>query len=673
MALPSDYISLTGLYNYSSLYIDVGIAPTSDMSFELSVGCGTLSTVGYVFGSRKTNSNTSAEQMNFYIGADSSASYFGWASARVNKTITMRDLNSNRFHISSQKNDCVLVNENQYVYEFIGSTTSFTGSQNIHLFGMNNGGTHLANEGGDYLTIYGFRLYDGNTLIRDMMPVYKVSTGKFGMYDLANDTFYGSASGQDFPQNLSHLLETDETEGGEAFVKADGIGYVKKQYFNYKDPGSKHYQTPVTVYAIAKEGYTFDHWEIGGVYESNENEYTFQPTTDTTIKAIFLKEVAEQENPYTAMVFKYGVGTGSVYNTYKSASFVTILRGEIFEDLLQRSTTTFECLDIPDSVEINTPIFVYNPKGKIIYYGMIKSIEDKRLVCREPIAIYDDDMFMPVSIYKSNFSTLWGVYQYMTITDYGIGFIVDKHKDFRQEAPAKIMPIDTNKVPTKFMPSMSANVVVNGEDQLLNSYSELGVLMTYSFYKFSNTKAFLSITPTLNKYDKIVIGDDIEAIKNVSVTVQEADATVLEIWDSNGTHFRGEALMRTDGNIEIFEYGSSYSGVNLNQFVGQHLCKQKVVYTEDNLKTVALANLNGAMYSHKITFTLEKNDLLRFDDLHLGQPVDFYYKNKVYNSVITAWSYSFEKNTSIQSMNITLGNARTSLTAIMNLKGKKKK
>ena len=95
------------------------------------------------------------------------------------------------------------------------------------------------------------------------------------------------------------------------------------------------------------------------------------------------------------------------------------------------------------------------------------------------------------------------------------------------------------------------------------------------------------------------------------------------------------------------------------------------MFSDDNLKTVSAENLNGALYSHKINFNLVKNDLLRFEDLHLGQYVDFFYKGNLYNSVITAWSYSFEDAT-IKSMNITMGNVRTTLTAILNKKNKKK-
>lgn len=672
--LPSDYISVSGLYNdISRAYIDTGIAPTPNMSFEISFGCDSSSAVGYVFGSRDSNSNTAQKQINFYLGQANGSSYFGYNATRISKTTKAYESYSTRYHISSKLNDCTFVNANRYVYEFVGTAGTWASAdKNIYLFGLNNGGSYTSNVGGDLLTIYGFRLYDGETLVRDMFPVYKISTSEYGMYDYANDVFYGKADSNAFPTNYRVLVETDQTDGGEAFIKVDGAGYVKKHYACYGNT-RHHLNTPITVSAQARDGYSFDHWEINNTYVSNELEYTFQPTADTVIKAIFLPEITYQKNPYRATIMKYNISTGSASNSYRSASYVTVLRGDINEDLLQRSTSTIECLSVPDSVQINTPIFLYDPKGRILYYGVVKAIDGNKLTCREPISLYDDDYLLTTSKYQADYTTLYGVYQNLQTpgNDNGFGFTTDKRNDLLPLWIGNDMPIETSSVPTKVMPLIDKNSVVNMEDKLLNAYSELDVLIKYGFNAYSSTKFFMSATPTMNRYEKLTIGDDHEAVTNVSVNVQEADATAVCVYNSGGTTFRGNAYMKNNGVIDIYESGASYSGIDMTQYVGYSLIKQKFVTSDDNLKTVALENLNGALYSHKITFTLNKNNLLRFDDIHLGQYVDFYYKNKLYKSVITAWSYSFSSDNQIQSMNITMGNVRTTLTAILNKKNKR--
>ena len=46
--------------------------------------------------------------------------------------------------------------------------------------------------------LYSFKLYDGDTLVRDMVPCINDSTDKAGMYDLVNGVFYGNEGTGDF-------------------------------------------------------------------------------------------------------------------------------------------------------------------------------------------------------------------------------------------------------------------------------------------------------------------------------------------------------------------------------------------------------------------------------------------------------------------------------------------
>lgn len=660
--LPSDYISSKILRSTSGSYIDTGVKASSKLKLEISFG-SEYNAGAYVFGARDSSSNTANGQFNFYLG---STSYFGYYNARTSKSVS--HYNGGLFHITANRNDCDLVNANEIIYEFKGATNTFDGNYNVHLFGLNNAGTH--SDG--ILIIYGCRIFSDGALVRDFVPVYKVSTSKFGMYDLVSDTFYGSPSG-DFATNYVCLVETDETDGGEAYLRAEDVGLVKKQYAGYRGSTLKYYDTPVTAVARALEGYVFDHWEINGTFVSNDLEYTFQPTTDTTIKAFFTKETAEQRNPYHAVILEYGAGVGSLADTTKSATYVKVLRGDINEDLLQRSTSTFECLEIPSTVQINSPLFLFNPKGRIIYYGVIKAIEGNKLTCREPICLYDDDHLQITSQYKNYYTTLNGVYSFMQYNVSGaFGFNAEKHDDLYVLFPSQYMPVKSEGVPSNVMASIDKNGTVNGEDYLLNAYSDFGIAIKYDYYLYDPTHLVMSATPFLPaSYDKVDIADNFEYVSDINLTIQEADTTDLIIYSSDGSTYRGQALMKTNGTIEIFEAGASTSGHNLNDFVADTICKQKIVFSDDGLKTVSAENLNGALYSHKINFNLAKNDLLRFEDLHLGQYVDFYYKGNLYNSVITAWSYSFEDAT-IRSMNITMGNVRTTLTAILNKKNKKK-
>ena len=46
--------------------------------------------------------------------------------------------------------------------------------------------------------VYGIKIYEGNTLIMDLIPCYNKNTLVYGLYDIVGDKFYGSSSGVDF-------------------------------------------------------------------------------------------------------------------------------------------------------------------------------------------------------------------------------------------------------------------------------------------------------------------------------------------------------------------------------------------------------------------------------------------------------------------------------------------
>ena len=77
---------------------------------------------------------------------------------------------------------------------------------NMYLFAANiNGPTRYSK-----IKMYYFRLYDEDTLVREMVPCINNSTGKAGMYDLVNGVFYGNSGTGDFTAGDA-LYITSET------------------------------------------------------------------------------------------------------------------------------------------------------------------------------------------------------------------------------------------------------------------------------------------------------------------------------------------------------------------------------------------------------------------------------------------------------------------------------
>lgn len=646
MKLPSGYIYSNGLSG-SSAYIDTGILTKSthsaQISFRTSIRNSTA--IGYIYGARNTSSTSSVGQSGFYLGALGSADYFCWAGARVSST--MPSVDQNIFNFSHTKNSAVLNANNNYVSEFSGATTSFTGTRTIHLFGLNNAGSHTAPSSS--VIIYGFKLWDDDTLVANFIPCYEESSSTAGMYDLVGGNFFSSASGTSF--NAGRLIQVTSSTGGKGYVVADGIDNVEKAY---KPSGT----TPITVIAVPNEGYVFKNWTISGSEVSVDEEYTFTTNSDTTIQANFVKETSLQlDQNYTAIVLPYNEQNGS--DSKLNATYLQVRSASISEDAMQRSTSTIVCDSIP-SLRINTAIMMLNPKGKVIFYGAIKSIEGNTLTCREPLYLMDYDSMEFTSEYNAHYNALRHMLDMINApTERSRSLYGEMYKTSQ-------LPVDSNLLANVPMASITDNSVVNDEDRVIALFNEYGVVCRYSWYKRtsgSNVTWRIGLSPFNPKeYGRLIIGNNSEVIKNVNITTTEADATILQIYNSSGSTLRGEYGIKWDGTI-----GKIESGVNLNDFVYRTFYAKKVVMSDDGLRTIAVQNLSNSLYQHKIEFDLYLDGMITMDDIKIGRPVTFYYNDQVYDSIITGRSYNLE-NGKINSVHVVMGIARTNLTSLLNLK-----
>lgn len=662
--LPNGYTSITCLWNYgNNSYIDTGVKPSSDLSIELlfSAAKGTsaqgATAIGYIFGARDSNSNSSTGQMNFYLGLAGASDYVGWRSARIGKTLESGDLQASGslvFHLSSTLNEFTLCASNILVTSFTGVTTSFEGNRNIYLFGLNNGGNYL--RPGVSFKIWGCKIYSNSVLIREFVPAYDEANQVAGMYDLVNDSFYGSGTSEAFYSPF--LIATDQSVGGVAYIRTRTVGDVSKQY-TYS--GSSYGADPsITVVAKPHKGYVFTCWEIDGERVSNDIEYTFTPTSATTIKAVFQRAITlDTKNFFKGFVINYGA------YTKKQISFVQVLSASIKEDLMQETATSFKCMNIPSAVQQFCPFVLYDPKGKIIFYGMIDSIEGDTIICKPPISIFNDDYLMLTSDYNAIATVAYQIERILNKT--GDSFIENKKRAYKLNMVSREMFLDADYVCNEHALQIPSNEIINGKDYAIEQFSKFGIGFRYGLQQQYDNNYQLTITPFVPQgfYEKLVISDGMENIQNVVITTEEADCNIVDIYNASGTSLVGTYGITEDNKIVKWNNNDS-----LYTLIAWYKCKRKIVTSDDDPKTLAKENLNTSYYSHQITFDLIFNDLLRFDDIHLGQNVDFYSGDKLYRSILTAVEYEIsEIDDFVNSAKCTLGIVRTSLTAKLNIGG----
>ena len=651
--LPSGYTPMTCLLGGGSTYIDTGVTPNSNTSIEayFSAEKGTSSqgatATGYVFGARNSNSNTSAGQLNFYLGIANSSDYVGWASARISKTLANSEYEVSGmpfFNITSDMNEFVLCANNRFIREFNGATTSFSGTRNIYLFALNNGGTALGSTRA--FKMIGFRIYKNGVLQRDFVPCYNEATSYTGMYDLVGETFYQLRS-----SDSSFEVITDSTTGGNAYIRTPYQSNANK----IRTYGSSTYGSnpSITVVAKPQKGYAFKQWEIDGSVVSNDDEYTFTPASATTIRAVFVKSVdLETKNNYKAMCINYDS------QNKNDITFMQVIKASISEDLMQKATTTIECVSVPSTIQNNIPLFLYDPKGKIIFYGTVVSVDNNTITCRSPLAIFDDDYLVSTSYYNDMISVAQMVFRVLYATQ--DSFVRTKKHDFDIGLIENEMSVNADETCNQLAESISSSSAVNGEDYAINLYQQYGLAFKYSL---SSEERYyqMRINPYVPKYETLYLNDGMENITNLNVLTEEAETTIVDIYNSTGATLRATYGISTDGKI------AKYTNT-IAPFIAKTKCKRKIVMSNEPLLTIAKQNLNVSYYNHKITFDLYFNDLVRFSDIHVGQKVNFYKGNALFKSVLTAIQYEIsETNDNIVSAKCTLGVVRTNLTSKLNL------
>lgn len=637
MALPSGYTYVVGVKGS----YDSGVLSASDLEIDYLFS-GSLQG-GWLMGSRNTNSTSSAGQLNVNVAA---TSYFGYAGARISMGTAIQGQNGYA-HIHVLNNTLEFANTQQ-IWSYTGATTTFTGQRTLYINNINNAG-NTSTTGN--VSVMGFVVKKGGVLVKDWIPAYRESDGKFGLYDLVEDQFQTPMDTTNF-----HLYRVtiDTVTGGAGYAVTTHNDIVSEIMVASQIADPYNY---VHIKAVAEDGYVFKHWTNGGGTQviSTDAEYDFilQTANDYTIVPVFEKVTDEYLNM-----------------SHTLDSYIEIISASVTYDMLQRCTSTFVVKDIPSAVSSGRLMTLRTPKNEVLYKGVVSSIEGgDTIICREPLSMFDRDyIFKTTTFDQSNYTVQYGMYYLMLNSRYARDFstsvstfdtLLNEYMSgvgtFNYAAARLYLYNEQNSHVT--IPQFTETSTENLEDLILE-YSSFGIY-------FDNKKG-LTFEPIYYKNnDPLQLGDNLENIFNVEVTQEtQNEDNILIIFNSAGTTLRGMYGVRTDGTIE--QYTSSL--VDYDQFLGYKNYHGKVIMSNENINTLIAENLSVSGLNHKITFDVQFTKMLPMSMFTVGIPVNFYLGNRMYKSVITAISFEIQPNMeTIPNAKITLGNVRTNLTSKLNM------
>ena len=678
MGLPSGYKPVDRLWSEyrsassTNAYFDTGIVPKSTLKLESLFRFTGSSGQTFYFGARNTNSDTSVGQLCF----GTNTSMYPIVGYRNATSVMMQRTSYGGFF---GKTDSFLYNHTGDFYAQVdASGNAFTGTRNMFVLARNNAGNvqwggAIGHKGVDVV-----KIWDGDTLIAHFVPAYQESSSTFGLYDLVTDTFITKAGGTNgfVSANSMTVLSAGN---GDAYIMDERLGKLSEILISDTTLIPAY---PVRIKAEPNDGYIFSHWEKGGVKTSTDAD-TYVTGEATSYVAIFIKgTTVDQYNGFRAMAFQYGANAEG--NTDPSTNtYAKVIKASIREDIMQKCSSSIE-LENAEGIDNNAPIILTNALNKKVFIGTVKSIDGNVVEAGEVLSITDNDFLMnyPLKNYSAmgyvNTLGLRSVHGETGINPSGLNpAMYKKGSDFFFSYNPIMIHQDGSLNYLAEVPWTNDVNVVNAEDVLLDvannymiSVETKYVLDRENYGDINWTGQGIYIYPVNPLiYSTLVIGNNSEEISDISIQVEEAETTVLEIYTSNGATFRGRYGVKEDGTIAEMPMTSDFPD-DLIGFVARYDCKMKLVNSDDPINSLVIQNLSNSFYNHQISFNVDlSKGSFRFDDFNLCRPVNFYYDNRMYKSVITAREYEIEPNDSdLRSMKITLGKVRTTLTSLLNLK-----
>lgn len=175
-------------------YIDTGVSPkdylnTLRIELDAQFTNSEPSATTYLLSSTYPNS-TADNRRNILIGINASSKFVMLNGTKTANLVEVGNADTNRhlFKIDQIKKAYTLFNNTNFT-----STVNSSLAKNIILFASYS---QTASSIASYNPgrIYGLKIFNGGTIIRNMVPCYRKSNLEVGMYDTVNDVFYSNAN-----------------------------------------------------------------------------------------------------------------------------------------------------------------------------------------------------------------------------------------------------------------------------------------------------------------------------------------------------------------------------------------------------------------------------------------------------------------------------------------------
>lgn len=225
--LPSGYTQLEYLGSDSQAYIDTGIAGGKDtLTIECKFMYDTFVAYGGVYGNYVSDSN---QGIRCILAADSSSIIVNNETICTTSGNTKLSCSINNIHTLISKNTEIILDGITKI--ITNKTQGNTNTENIAVLNRSIINPNTSRDIG--LRVYGFKIYDADVLISNLIPCRRKSDSVLGMYDTVSRHFFTNAGTGDFIAGADVTAPSPDTPMD--IVSNNGVLKVNSQGQIYAD------------------------------------------------------------------------------------------------------------------------------------------------------------------------------------------------------------------------------------------------------------------------------------------------------------------------------------------------------------------------------------------------------------------------------------------------------
>ncbi len=212
--LPEGYQMLAYIESTGTQYIDTGLKASANTTVDVSFGHISKAESATIFGTSRWNT-----QACLFIIQNNVFKLYGASAITLGDTTTITPTGDYRLTWGSDNAAKLYVNgEETPSYTGTSGRTVYGGSLPLWIFKGNNGSSKYAT-----MRLYGMKIGEGTTPMRDFVPAYRESDSEIGLWDRVTQKFFGHGGAATFLGRFVAIEGTDYAKTSTRRVIADGV------------------------------------------------------------------------------------------------------------------------------------------------------------------------------------------------------------------------------------------------------------------------------------------------------------------------------------------------------------------------------------------------------------------------------------------------------------------